>query len=232
MRFPVYLSGKASPQTHPEGTLRIRKKRGDTNDSKVQDRIEIVLSIFFCSPKRKWTKRKGRPAKMVPTTSFSLGVGNVPSPNAQRRFFKVPRAFPLPRKKSPHRVDDPTIGFAHADGTPFSKGGTDAKSFDSCLLLQNRSFKPPKSTAAWVGRLPPVRFDFGRLLKRLSTSKILHGRNHWLVWGCLNTRVSISASFLWFLSLDEQRKEQHPNLNNAEVSEKLIHCSTSTDQRT
>ncbi len=186
----------------------------------VQQPVQIVLSIFFCSPKRKWTKRKGRPAKMVPTAPFSLGVGNVPSPNAERRFFKVPPTFPLPRKKSPQRVDNPTIRFAPADGTPFSKGVP--KYSRSAPILRLTIDTQALEIDGGAGRQPyPVGFDFGQLHGRLSISNILHGRNHRHVGGCLNTRVSapeahppraeISTSFLWYLSLDEQRKEQQSN---------------------
>jgi hypothetical protein len=158
--------------------------------------------------RKKWTKRKGRPTKMVSTAEFTLEVGNVPSSIAKRRFFKVPLAFPLPKKNRRNELMSRQSDLPTQTGLHFRKGYRQALiRLPSCA--QQHIFKPSKSMAVWGGGIIPcvlisAKCTNGCRFQKLSTAEIIGRRG-----GCLIRRVSISTSFLWFLSLDEQRKEQH-----------------------
>ena len=69
---PLIFRRKNSPT--PESTYRsifsIKRKERTLNSFMVQR--QFYLSIFSCSPKRKWTKREGRPTKPA---SDSVGSG-------------------------------------------------------------------------------------------------------------------------------------------------------------
>ena len=83
-----------------------------TYSSSLPDSWQFVF-IFFCSPKRKRTKRKGCPAEMVP---IMLGIiGNVPSLKMETIFKVVMPAASL-RKSSLALI---LRGIMKGDGTPF-----------------------------------------------------------------------------------------------------------------